>query len=231
MGKTRRQGRKVNYIYRDVDCDVFQVHSLFYEQGNPVVHANKDEHIAAFGSTTYTTIEAVKESSDFSRDEWASWNSKLLDLIKIHKSLLVDENVCFSEITGLLQSISGGDHISSRFKSLETELCGGDADLKISAKSLFCMLRFLPFIDERGDNLYFSLDDETGWFGISLSENLHGFHGQRKTLDVIFKDDGEIYFTFIEGGQGFSRISGSSYLTDYLVNSPKFRKILNIFDY
>lgn len=116
----------------------------------------------------------------------------------------------------------------SRLKNLELEVDAGSG-APVSVKSLFCMLRFLPILEEKSDELSFDLDDETGRFSVSLVAQVRD--GVNKTLDLVFNDDGEILFTFIEGGQGFSRISGSSYLTDYLINSSKFRKLINIFDY
>lgn len=182
--------------------------------------------------TTYATIDAVKESGDSAeKSKWILWNSQLLELLSEYGKCLGDEPVYLSSLRDVFKKIPSHYCISSRFQNLESELGGRDVDFKVSAKSLFCMLRFLPLIEEKNREVYFNLDDETGWFGISFSRYIQNSEEDRKTLDVIFKDDGEIYFTFIEGGQGFSRISGSSFLTEYLVNSPKFRKILNIFDY
>lgn len=178
---------------------------------------------------SYYTIESHKRPSPHTDEHaWGGWNQILLMLIQRHSELFTCQMHSVSSIKHILDEIPVGYSIRSRLKNLEMEIDAGCND-SVSVKSLFCMLRFLPILEEKSDELSFDLEDETGRFCVSIAAQIGG--GAQKTLDLVFSDDGEILFTFIEGGQGFSRISGSSYLTDYLINSNKFRKLINIFDY
>ncbi|WP_122408128.1 hypothetical protein [Pseudomonas viridiflava] len=173
-------------------------------------------------------IENMRIGFDHVQAMWEEWNLTFISLIRDQADWLVLDKVPLCRLSEILNSVPCSQPMSSRFKNMWYEL-GEEDGQEVSPRSLFCMLRFLPALEQKESQIGFFLDEETGRFGVNLSERLDG--NNKKTLDLVFNENGEVYFTFIEGGDGYSRISGSSYLTDYLVNSSKFRKLINIFDY
>lgn len=220
------------------------MHSLFEGDGNaqyadlkfaPTIRAIKTILPVAPRFTnvidkSYYIIESRKITSSAQPDPliWDVWNRLVLELVQRYSDLLRVNLKPVSFFKDVFQDIPDRYAIRSRLLDLEYEL-GEEDQACVSARSIFCMLRYLPVLDEKSDVLGFYLDDDTGHIGVSMVQYLDA--DKKKTLDLVFKDDGEIFYSFIEGGQGFSRISGTSYLTDYLVNSYKFRKLINIFDY
>lgn len=186
------------------------------------------KHTDVRAKSYYTIVSHKLLSQNSDEYAWSEWNQILLMIIHRHSDFFACQVHSISSIERILDEIPGGYSIRSRLKNLGAEV-GVERTAPVSVKSLFSMLRFLPILEEKSDDLIFDLDDETGRFCVSLAAQIA--YDSKKTLDLVFTDDGEVLFTFIEGGQGFSRISGSSYLTDYLVNSSKFRKLINIFDY
>lgn len=174
-------------------------------------------------------IETIQNLTfDAGKKIWDEWNQTFISLIRDYGEWLGLEKVPLSGLSRVLDEIPCSFTLHTRFKNMWYEL-GEDEDQSVSPKSLMCMLRFLPALEQKESQIGFFLDEETGRLGINISQRLNDEH--RKTLDLVFNESGEVYFTFIEGGEGYSRISGSSYLTDYLVNSSKIHKLINIFDY
>ncbi|MBC2680726.1 hypothetical protein [Pseudomonas baltica] len=209
--------------YRQLDMSV----SAAPRQKFPIWIEVDEKQVTA---KSYYTIESYKRpSSTCESGIWDSWNKLMLDMLQKHAGLFESRVYRASDLRDLFDDIPSNYVLRSRLHLIECELESDDDAAPINVKSLFCMLRFLPLLEEKHHELAFYLDDDSGQLGVSLVGHLKG--GAKKTLDLVFKDDGEIFFTFMEGGEGFSRISGNSYLTDYLVNSYKFRKLINIFDY
>lgn len=180
--------------------------------------------------TSYYTIDSIKQPSSPADDYiWSGWNQIMLMLIQRNTKFFAQQMHSISAVKCIFEEIPENYTLLSRLKNLEAELGISRYANSLNVKSLFSLLRFLPILEEKSTDLSLDVDDETGRFCVSFAAQVG--EGAKKTLDLVFTDDGEILFTYIEGGQGYSRISGSSYLTDYLVNSNKFRKLMNIFDY
>lgn len=179
---------------------------------------------------SYYTVDSQKRPShQVDEHVWGGWNQTMLMLIQRYSNFFACQMHSISSVKRIFDEIPEGYKILSRLKNLEVEVGVSECVASVNIKSLFSMLRFLPILEEKSNELSIDIDDETGRFCVSFAAQIGG--GAKKTLDLVFTDEGEILFTYIEGGQGFSRISGSSYLTEYLVNSSKFRKLINIFDY
>lgn len=181
---------------------------------------------------TYFKDSQVEHASGLrfndSKRLWDDWNLAFIPLIRAYSDLLGSEKLPLSGLSQVLNDIPCTYAMRTRFQNMWYEL-GDEEGQTVNPKSLFCMLRFLPALELKQSELGFFLDEDTGRLGVNISQDVANEH--RKTLDLVFNENGEVHFTFIEGGEGYSRISGSSYLTDYLVNSSKFRKLINIFDY
>lgn len=159
---------------------------------------------------------------------WGEWNKIVVGLIQKYSGLFENRSYCSSALRSMFSEIPRYYSLRERLLDIDNEL-GEDADAGLNLRSVVCMLRFLPILEEKSDFLDFFVDEGSGRLGVSLVESIS--ESSKKTLDLQFNENGEISYSFMEGGEGFSRISGTSYLTDYLVNSYKFRKIINIFDY
>ncbi|WP_162996121.1 hypothetical protein [Pseudomonas putida] len=159
---------------------------------------------------------------------WSEWNELVVKLIHKYSVLFESTSHCSASLKNLFSEIPKAYSLRSRLLDIENEV-GEEPDLVLNSRSVLCMLRFLPILEEKASSLDFFVDEDSGRLGVSLAEALSV--NSKKTLDLQFSENGEISYSFMEGGEGYSRISGTSYLTDYLVNSYKFRKIINIFDY
>lgn len=177
----------------------------------------------------YTVIECKKKSAADSREAWESWNNVFISILQRNKELLSHTDVLFAEVKKIASEIPRTYSVWSKINQIENELFD-DEDLalcQVNLKSFISMIRFLPVIEDKCKDLSFYFNESSKSFGFILSKNTQS----KQRLDLRFKENGEILFSFVDGVEGFSRISGSSYLTDYLSNSSKIKKIINLFDY
>lgn len=181
--------------------------------------------------TEYYVIEA-KKASPILRDESAEWDDWAKSLVSIISAFadhltadVVDVSVVRQVFDHIPQSYSA---VKDKILNIEGEVfCDYDSSTQVSFKSFVSMLRFVPALEDKIPNIGFYVNEQSKRFGLTLTKK----DRENKTLDLLFKEDGEIFFSYMDEGEGYSRISGSSYLTEYLSNSCKIRKILNIFDY
>lgn len=159
---------------------------------------------------------------------WLEWNGLIVGLLRKYGALLDGASHLSSSLKVMFGEIPEAYSIRERLLDIENEL-GEEGAVGLNVRSVFCMLRFLPILEEKCSCLDFFVDEDSGRLGVSLVEKIS--EDSKKTLDLQFNESGEISFSFMEGGEGFSRVSGTSFLTEYLVNSYKFRKLINIFDY
>lgn len=158
--------------------------------------------------------------------EWDEWNNEFISIISKIQDQLREELASFECIQNIASRIPNHYSLKSRLEHIRGEVdVDEEGEATANVKSFLCMLRFVPILQEKQRNIGFYVN-ESKRFGITLGEGV-GF----KSLDLLFKEDGEVYFSYMERGDGISRVSGSSYLTEYLVNSKKVRKIFNLFDY
>lgn len=185
------------------------------------------KHVESLSS--YHVIESRKCSTAVDDHSWGVWNDLMVGIVDKYSGLLGDSCVSSANFFTLIAEIPSRYTIKTKLDLLGEffEDCD-EENLGISPKSLLSVIRYIPIFEERREVCDFYVDDNTGRIGVSMSQEIGA--GARKTLDLIFSENGEILFSFMEGGEGYSRISGSSYLTSYLVNSYKIRKIFSIFD-
>ncbi|VXC65840.1 hypothetical protein PSEUDO8Z_160053 [Pseudomonas sp. 8Z] len=174
---------------------------------------------------TYYEAEKIPAPCDEDEERWKEWNRILLGLISRLEENLGRSKQSFADISKVANEVPDFYKIKMRLKNIQNEVSLPDdaAEASPSLKSFFCMIRFMPILEENSKDLGFYLSGENR-FGVTI-------HKKKKTLDVLFKEDGEMYFSYADSEEGVSRISGTSFLTNYLSNSKKIRKIFNIMDY
>lgn len=179
-----------------------------------------------FETTTYNAVKVPSVGCHMDR-EWGEWNADFIRLLSGVRSDLENDIVSFAVIRNIAAHVPDGYSLKSRLENIESEVSQDENEIyEVNVKSFLNMLRFMPVLQEKQRNIGFYMN-ETKRFGITLGEGGAG----KKTLDLLFKENGEVYFSYMDMDEGISRISGSSYLTDYLSNSKKVRKIFNLFDY
>lgn len=228
MGMTKSRKPKVYF------SDPF-ISSFGFEGGiSPFRTVKKDLISTQIKSFTldeshFYVIESKKKPAPDSQEVWDSWNNYFLQILNKNSCLLKKDMVVFSELKKITADVPKCYSVWSKLDQIESELFDDDqaATDEVSVKSFICMLRFLPVLEARQKDLSFYLNEKTKIFGFVITKSARS----KQRLDMRFRGNGEILFSFIDGLEGFSRISGTSYLTDYLSNSSKIRKIINLFDY
>lgn len=177
----------------------------------------------------YAVIDCKKKPLPDSKEAWDSWNGVFISILHNNQYLFGRSEVLLSEIKKIAAEIPRTYAVWSKINQIEDELFDDEdlANCHVNVKSFFSMIRFLPAIEDKSKELSFYFNEDSRSFGFVLAKSAHA----KQRLDLRFKDNGEILFSFIDGAEGFSRISGTSYLTDYLSNSSKIRKIINLFDH
>lgn len=180
--------------------------------------------------TSYSVIQADRQPTcSKSTVLWDSWALVLVDIIGKSSEMLAKDIVALDSLQQIADAVPDTyGAFKARLANIDDELsCSDEEKPLVSFKSFVSFLRFVPAFQEKIDDIGFYLNADTKRLGLTLSRR----DSENKTLDILFKEDGEIFFSYMEESDGFSRISGSSYLTEYLSNSCKIKKILNIFDY
>lgn len=229
MGMTKSTETKVFFSDPFIsDFEFKSVSSLFNSRWRDVVPVQVESSLTVDESHFYV-IECKKRPAPDSQEIWDLWNQSFLQILSRNSSLLNKGLVSFSDLKTITDEVPKCYSVWSKLQRFESELLEDEAQIddKVSIKSFLCMLRFLPVLEARQKDLSFYLNEKTKSFGFVLTKSARS----KQRLDLRFRENGEILFSFIDGIEGFSRISGTSYLTDYLSNSSKIRKIINLFDY
>jgi hypothetical protein len=177
----------------------------------------------------YSVVECKKRHTSDSQEVWDSWNKVFLSILHRYSSILSHTDAPLSDVKKIASEIPRTYSVWSKINQIESELFDEEDSLSchVNVKSFVSMIRFLPVLDDRYKELSFYFNETSNSFGFVLAKNSNS----KQRLDLRFKDNGEILFSFVDGSEGFSRISGTSFLTDYLSNSSKIKKIINLFDY
>lgn len=171
--------------------------------------------------TSQFTYDYCKSNTPTQKEVWDSWNKIFIKLIEEEKDL--DGSISIQHCLSVLDNTT----IDIAFdKKKLTYSLEQDLDiLDINKRSFLVMMRFLPAFyqtsQESKKNVHLYIDSNS-MMGVKV------FESNDVSLDLLFKSDGEILFTFLDSSDGLTRVSGSSFLTNYLSNSRKINKLFKL---